>query len=198
MKPWWLLVLGVAFGLLAGGVIWLASAPPRGEAITLLPPPTPASMKIHVSGAVTNPGVYSLSAGSRVQDAIRAAGGISTHGDAEALNLAASLVDGEKVHIPEKSQNLDSSPNTNPSEAPENQPNQPQSSTTENLIDINTASQSELEELSGIGPVIAQRIIDYRETSGPFESIEDIQKVSGIGPVTFEKIKNQITVDGKP
>jgi competence protein ComEA len=188
----------LVFGLLAGGVIWLVSAPPRGEAIALLPPPTPTPMKIHVSGAsgaVANPGVYSLRAGSRVQDAIQAAGGISAHGDTESINLAARLVDGEKVHIPQKSQNLESS---SPSEPSENQPNPSQSSTTENLIDINTASQSELEELSGIGPVIAQRIIDYREANGPFDRIEDLQKVSGIGPVTFEKIKDQITVDTKP
>jgi competence protein ComEA len=198
MKSWWLVALGVVFGLLAGGVIMLASAPPRGEAITLLPPPTPAPIRIHVSGAVVNPGVFSLRAGSRVQDAVLAAGGISAHGDAESINLAARLVDGEKVHIPRRSQNPENPPPTSPSKAVENEFDQPQAPTDERLIDINTASQSELEELRGIGPVIAQRIIAYRETNGPFESIEELQKVSGIGPVTFEKIKDQITVDSKP
>ena len=147
---------------------------------------------VHVSGAVSHPGVYELIQGSRVQDAIQAAGDLTPDADAQALNLAAPLDDGALVHVPLKSAEQPPmispgisapSPAGNPGSAPGG------------LININTASQSELESLPGIGPVLAQRIIEYRQSHGSFSSTEAIMDISGIGPATFEKIKDLITVN---
>jgi len=196
MKSWWgilwLISLGLMIGLLASGLILLVSSPPRGEAIRLSPPPTTPPIVVHVSGAVSQPGVFELEQGSRVQDAIQAAGGILPDADAQALNLAAPLGDGVLVHVPLKSEEQPSmmspgisapSPTGNPGSTPGG------------LININTASQSELESLPGIGPVLAQRIIEYRQSHGAFSSTEAIIDVSGIGPGIFEKIKALITVN---
>ena len=195
---WWAMALGVMFGLLSAGVILLASQPPRGNEITLLPPPTKIPIQVHVSGAIHNPGVYALAPGSRVRDAIQAAGGLTDKADDTSLNLAAQLEDGARLQIPTqiqvdiltpgaviKSEDEQSSSRSTPPNT--ESPHQP--------ININSADQSSLETLSGIGPVTAQKIIAFREENGPFTSIEEIQKVSGIGPVTFEKIKDFITVD---
>ena len=170
----------------------LISSPPRGAAIQLSPPPTTPPLVVHVSGAVTQPGVYELERGSRVQDAIQAAGGITLDGDTQALNLAAPLEDGALVYVPLQieAQPMMMTPGAaipsqagNPAPAPGG------------LININTASQSELESLPGIGPVLAQRIIEYRQSHGPFSNAEEIMDVSGIGPGIFKKIKDLITVN---
>jgi len=196
MKNWWAVALGVVFGVLASGVILLASQPPRGHPIELLPPPTPVPIQVHVSGAVQNPGVYALPPGSRVQDAIEAAGGLTENADLSELNLAAPLEDGSLIRIPARQPTATPAPKS-PSAPQVTSPPAVESPPTEGettLININTATQEELETLSGIGPVTAQKIIAYREENGPFTTIEEIQKVSGIGPVTFEKIKDFITV----
>ena len=197
MKNWWTIALGVVFGLLGAGIIWLVSQPPRGTAIKLLPPPTPLPIQIHIIGEVNDPGVYALSVESRVKDAVEAAGGFTDYAKRSALNLAAPLEDGIQIQVPLDTQieaptlmatsvkdNNDPSKNTNP----------PIESNS-NQININSADQPTLETLSGIGPVIAQEIISFREEYGPFKSIEEIQKVSGIGPVKFENIRDFITVD---
>jgi competence protein ComEA len=198
MKIWWIVALGVIFGLLSAGVILLASQPPRGNPISLLPPPTPIPIQVHVSGEVSSPGVYALPPGSRLEQAIQAAGGFTTVADPSGLNLAAILEDGLRIQVPAQT------PTAVPAPAavanPKNPENQAQPATLpeaslSQLININTATQAELETLSGIGPVTAQKIIAFREANGPFTSIEEIQKVSGIGPATFEKIKDFITVD---
>jgi len=197
MKNWWTVALGVVFGLLAAGVVTLASQPPRGHPIELLPPPTPVPIQVHISGAVQNPGLYALLPGSRVQDAIEAAGGLSDNADLSGLNLAAPLEDGSLIQISTLQPTIAPTEQPLPSSRalvlPVVEPPPTEDSETA-LININTASQAELETLSGIGPVTAQKIIDYRNANGPFAAIDEIQKVSGIGPATFEKIKDFITV----
>lgn len=186
MKSGWTLALGVLLGLFSAGVIYLASTPPRGQPVTLLPPPTPGPLAIHVTGAVAQPGVYHLPAGSRVEDAIRAAGGCLPEANPQSLNLATVLKDGARLTIPAMSQNPPAGEQAavSSSQAPST-----------GLININTASLSELETLPGIGPAIGGRIIAYREENGAFHSIDDIQNVSGIGPVIFSRLKDLITVD---
>jgi len=189
MKTWWLLAVGIIGGLLGSGVIYLTSSQPRGEGITLLPPPTSAPIVVHIVGAVLEPGVYSLPIKSRQQDAIEAAGGFLSDANPQALNLAAPLQDGDRIVVP-----------TIPSDTPTPATNSSKSTIVElpssnTLININTASQVDLENLPGIGPVKAQTIIAYRESNGFFGLIEDIQNVPGIGPKTFENLKSLITVE---
>ena len=190
MKNWWSVALGVLFGLLGAGAVTLASSPPRGIPIQLLPPPTPAPIQVHVSGAVHNPGVYALPIDSRVEDAIQTAGGFMNDAQQDRINLAAKLQDGDQVQVPAQSSSATAtgSASTQKTEA------QTTGESSFSSVNINTASQAELETLPGIGPVTAGKIIDYRLANGDFGIIEEIQKVSGIGPATYEKIKDQITV----
>jgi competence protein ComEA len=177
-------LLLILSGILAGGLIWLISAPPRGAPVELRPAPTSAPLVIHVTGAVAEPGVYELPPGARVKDAVAAAGGLLPGAKSGALNLAAPLADGQQIAVP------DASAAAAPDEAAENLPSeQPLGA----LIDINTATRAELEALPGIGPTIAQRIVDYREENGPFAKAADILNVSGIGPATYAQFKDLIT-----
>ncbi len=191
MKNWWLVALGVIFGLLGAGAVILASAPPRGAPVQLLPPPTPAPIQVHISGAVHNPGVYELPLESRVQDAIQVAGGFTKDAQQEGINLAAKLQDGDQVRVPAQRTSTSSPARDSTSQTADQQS---LTQSTSSIVNINTASQDELETLPGIGPVTAQKIIEYRQTNGDFSSIEGIQKVSGIGPATFDKIEALITV----
>lgn len=190
MKNWRTIVIGLIAGLLAAGAVWLVSRPPRGQMVRLLPPPTPAPLVVHVSGAVARPGVYRLPAGSRVKDAILAAGDALPDAWLDGLNLAALLEDGVKIEVlrfPPPAATTSAGPTRLPSPV-----------TLTGPIHINQASQEELESLPGIGPVIAARIIAYRDENGPFSKLEAIQNVSGIGPATFEQIKDFITIDPLP
>ncbi len=140
-----------------------------------------------MSGAVARPGVYSLPQGSRLQDAIRAAGEALPDADLGVLNLAASLEDGSQVDVP-----VIGAAGSSPSAAGASR--FASGGATGGLVDINTATQEELESLPGIGPTLARRIIDYRQANGPFASIEAIQDVEGIGPGIFKEIEELITV----
>lgn len=162
----------------------------------LSPPPTPLPLVVHVSGAVTEPGVYSMPPGCRVKDAIDSAGGLLPDADIQGLNLAAPLQDGELLWIP-------TTIKANPTAVKPDKPtggNQPPVATPASggLININTATLEQLDTLPGIGPVKAQSIIDYRNEHGFFNSVEAIQDVAGIGPVTYEGIKGLITVQATP
>lgn len=139
---------------------------------------------IHVAGTVKSPGVYKLKEGSRVFDAINAAGGYALNADLNALNLATPLTDGEKVYVPALGELPPASSSL---------PGRVSSSTSK--ININTADAQQLDTLPGIGPVFAQRIIDYRTSQGRFSNIEDIKNVSGIGKKRFEQLKDLITVN---
>lgn len=185
----WLVGLGVLVGMLASGVIWLVGAPPRGAPVRLLPPPTAPPLTVHVTGAVARPGLVSLPAGSRLADALQAAGGVLPEGDDQALNLAAPLVDGQQVLVPSRASAVtESSANTG------DIPLVLTPGATLTPININIATQAELESLPDIGPVLAQAILAYRSEHGPFKSIEAIQEVDGIGPVIFADIQSLITV----
>ena len=192
MKTGWIILLVVLVGLIGSAGLWLASSPPRGTPIQLLPPPTPSPFQVFVSGAVNYPGVYVLAAGERYQDAIQAAGGFNQDAITQTLNLAAPLQDGIQINVPSISDFQQDSTSDTPGTR----------GTTilisEALININTATEVELETLPGIGPVIAGEIIAYRQKEGDFVTIEDVQKVSGIGPGIFEKIKDLITVGQGP
>jgi competence protein ComEA len=196
MKDWLKILAGILGGLLGAGLILLLVSRPRGQPVTLQSPPEPAPLVVHVSGAVNQPGVFTLPAGSRVKDALQAAGGLAPAAQPGALNLAALVQDGSKIAVPfvpptPDPLRLTTAPASTPAAGVRPSPAGPKFP-----ININTASQDELEALPGIGPVIAQKIILYRTANGPFTKIEDIQKVSGIGPKTFEEIKTLITVDG--
>ena len=175
---------GILLGLFLAVLVWVVARNPSGEAVTLRPVPTEKPIIVHITGAVPRPGVYALPQGARVQDAISAAGGFLAEAEKSEINLARLIEDGEKFDIPyiEGVSPILPTPGATVIAA-----------TTE-LIDINIASQSELESLPGIGPTTAQKIIQYREQNGPFLAIEDIVNVSGIGPGTYERIKDLITV----
>ena len=172
MKSFLNIVYGVLIGFLVAGIIWLATSHSRGESITLLPTVTPGKITIYIIGSVVNPGVYVLPAGSRLGDAIQSAGGFTNNAIKDKTNLAALLVDGQQINVPEAGTTSDN-----------------------NLVavNINTASLSDLDALPGIGPTTAQAIINYRLQNGPFQFIQEIQNVPGIGSVTFNSIKDYIS-----
>ena len=189
MKGWWAIAFSVVLTLLAAGVLLLVSRSPRGVPIQLNPPPTPAPLVVYVAGAVAAPGVYQLPAGSRIQDAILAAGGLLPEADDQALNLAALLKDGHMVRVPLQSES-GSSPPVQPEGAPVVY--------TGGILNINTATAAELETLPKIGPVLAQRIVDYRQDNGPFTSLEGLLEVVGIGEEIFAAIEDLVAVDSVP
>jgi len=191
MKNWWLVALGVLFGLVGAGAVALSSSSPRGSPIQLMPPPTPMPIQVYVTGAVNNPAVYALPLDSRVEDAIQAAGGFTDDALQNEVNLAAKLQDGDQVQVPAKKSSAAPTESTSTQKTEEQIPE----ASTSTIVNINTATQEDFEILPGIGPVTAGKIIDYRLANEGFTSIEEIQKVSGIGPATFENIKDLITVN---
>lgn len=142
---------------------------------------------VHVVGAVRNPGVYELPAGARGIDAVRAAGGLGPHADPLAINLAALLTDGAQLIVPRTASSDPSSGGAAPPAAESD-------ASGVDKININTADQGQLESLPGIGPSLAQRIIEHRDTNGPFGSIQDLLDVSGIGERTLANLEPFITV----
>ncbi len=158
------------------------ATPPPVVTPTTVPTPTPAPLRVYVTGAVRAPDVYRLPPGSIVKDAIAAAGGAADDADLERINLALELRDQQQLYVPRKGE---AAPPVPPPSAP--------STAGADMVNINTASVEELDALPGIGPAIAQRIVDYRAENGPFATIEDIMKVNGIGPATFARLKGRIT-----
>ena len=151
---------------------------------------------IHITGAVENEGIVEVKENARINDVIKAAGGLSDDANLESVNLAYAVEDGQKIYIPSiKDQVEDIEDDELASQNASNeviQQNDDQKST--NLININTASQEKLEELPGIGSSIATKIITYREKNGKFKNIEDIKNVSGIGDAKYDTIKNYICI----
>ncbi len=191
-KTIYILAIGILIGLLAAGLIFLISSPSHSAPILILPTPTSPLIAVHLSGQVHSPGVYYLAPGSRVQDALLIAGGFTEQADADQINLAARLSDGQKLYIPAKGEVLNVN---NPIQTP-----LPTNSSRElpAVIDLNLASQQELESLPGIGPTKASEIIAYRQKNGRFVTIEEIQNVPGIGAALFNKIQPYITVTNSP
>lgn len=141
---------------------------------------------VYVSGAVQQPQVVNVPPGSLVADALTAAGGPAPNADLDAVNLAAPLQNHQHVHIPARSSTSKTGVTATPKVGTAPAPIA--------LVNINTADAATLETLPKIGPSVAQRIIEYRQTHGPFQTIADIQKVSGIGPSIFAVIEPYITV----
>jgi competence protein ComEA len=159
--------------IVALAVAWLALRPagvPAPEVSVVTEGPSLAGVVVHVTGAVENPGVVTLEGGSRVADAVDAAGGLSADADQSAINLARIVRDGEQVDVPEIGE------------------------VGQGKVNLNRASPPELETLPGIGPVLAERIVADRESNGPFGSIEDLTRVSGIGEAVIVQIASLATV----
>ena len=154
---------------------------------------------IHITGAVKNEGVITLEENSRIFDAVEAAGGLTEDADMSKINLAFVLEDGIKVRIPSKNDVEEEKMEEELTDHEEFVENMPESNIKSEkggtgVVNINKATQTELETLPGIGPSIALKIINYREENGKFSSIDDLKKVSGIGESKFENIKNLISV----
>jgi competence protein ComEA len=157
---------------------------PAAPAVTPLRPSRtkPAVVKllvVDVAGAVRRPGLYSLHSGSRIDDAIAAAGGATRKAQLDAVNLAAPVADGEQVVVPRRGPAgvAVASPAGSSPSAP---------------LDLNTATLEQLEALPGIGPVTAQKILDYRQEHGAFHSVDELQGVPGIGPSHMAQLKGLV------
>jgi competence protein ComEA len=157
----------------------------------------PTFIRVHVAGEVLRPGVYQLPGTARVVDAVDAAGGPTALADVDVINLAAALFDAAQVFVPRRGSvgTRASIPRPLPGV---NAPPSPNANTPEGAssarVNINTASMSDLDTLSGVGPSIAKAIIDYRTKNGPFGSIEDLLNVRGIGPSKLDAMREQVTV----
>ena len=135
---------------------------------------------IHIAGCAENEGVYEVKKNSRISDAIDIAGGLTSDANTKNINLAQKLNDGQKIYIPNINEDVE-----------ENDINL---FSYDGLVNINTATQTELETLPGIGPSTADKIIKYRKENGDFENVEDIKNVQGIGDVKYENIKDKICI----
>ncbi|MFY9616851.1 MAG: helix-hairpin-helix domain-containing protein [Arcanobacterium sp.] len=142
----------------------------------------PAVIVVHVSGAVVSPGLVEVPHPARVNDVVEAAGGLSEDADPALINLAAHVSDGEHIHVPAHG------------EEPAEYGATSQSSGSSGLVNINTASASELETLPGIGPVTAEAIMTWRHDNGSFTSVEQLIEVNGIGPKTLDQLRPHVTV----
>jgi competence protein ComEA len=134
---------------------------------------------VHVVGQVLRPGIVELDDGARVIDAIDAAGGVTQAADIDSLNLARIVVDGEQVYVPAVGEDVGAR-------------SLPQHATTNGPISLSRADQATLETLPGVGPSLAARIIAFRDTHGPFQSVSDVLAVSGIGPATLDRFADQV------
>jgi competence protein ComEA len=160
----------------------------RGRAVaqesakpTLTMPAVAKTILIHVAGKVKRPDVYPLLAGSRVSDAIKAAGGAQKGVDLSDINLARVLVDGEQVYVGYVAKVSSSSSKSSKTRFT-------------GVINVNRATKAEFDSLTGIGPVLASRIINYRSANGPFLALDDLLKVSGIGSKTLERIRPRLSL----
>lgn len=181
-----LVLVGLVAALVAGVYLWRSrpqvvaapTASPTHVALASPAPSSPGVVVVDVSGKVRRPGVVRLPSGSRVVDAIKAAGGARRGVDTSRLNLARKLVDGEQILVG----------------APHRSAAGGASARAGARVDINTATADELEELPDIGPVLAQRIVEYRQDHGGFRSVDELKDVSGIGDKTFADLESKVRV----
>ena len=180
-----LFLFGRQLGHQSRGASPAANPLPADAAPAAAPKPKPAStvLVVQVVGAVRHPGLYRLPADSRVADAVRRAGGASRRADTELINLAAPLADGVQVIVPRKGAGGTlGAPST--SGASGGQPAGP--------VHLNSATLEDLEALPGIGPVTAQKILDYRQQHGPFTSVDELDAVPGIGPAHMAQLRDLV------
>lgn len=147
------------------------------------------SLFVHVTGQVKKPGVVELESGARVNDAITKAGGVEETAALDAVNLARIVIDGEQIFVP----HIDDALELN-SQRLEGFGNAESASGIPTVININTADQATLETLPRIGPALASRIIEWRESNGGFQSVEDLINVSGVGPKLYANLKDRVSV----
>ena len=205
IKEYKIIVICTGLGLLVGGFFLLKPAPQTPVKETNLQAEVAAVSKdsstekeekdesveqdlitVDVKGAVKAPGIYDLPVGSRVNDAVQKAGGLTEQADSKSLNLAQKVSDEALVYVPTKGE-----------ESASQQVGSGTASSTskEKKVNLNKASLEELKQVKGLGGKRAQDIIDHRETNGKFKSVDELKKVSGIGAKTIEKLKDYVTVD---
>ena len=192
------ITLLVSFLVLGGGVLYLKSRPQpvKIESVKTAKPnksERPRKLEqviVHVAGAVNKPDVYELKKGSRIIQAINEAGGAVSEADLNALNLAAKLIDGQRIYVPRKGE----APPPAQTLASGSTGSAPLTDASSALINLNTAPPEQLEELPGVGPVLAQRIIEQR-AKRRFSKVDELQEVEGIGPKKFSQIKDKAMVD---
>jgi competence protein ComEA len=205
------IVAGVGTAIVLGGLVWFILKPspvpidayvPRVTTVSAVASTvSPSIITVHVAGAVRNPGVYRLSSSARVVDAVASAGGALRNADLESINLAQTIADTEQIYIPIKKVSRPrvttaprlrpqrTTPTTVPMIIGGNTGAQPT-----RLINLNTATASELDSLPGVGPSTAKAIIAYRTKKGSFSKVEDLLNVPGIGPAKLAALREQVTV----
>lgn len=158
--------------------------------------PTPTTVTVHVAGQVRRPGVVTLPAGSRVSTALEEAGGETAKADLGGVNLARPLVDGEQVVVPEPGETpVAAAPPPSGAAAPGSAPTPGAPADEAGApVNLNTADLATLETLPGVGPVLAQRILDWRTEHGQFTAVEELGEVSGVGEKTFAQLAPKVTV----
>ncbi|HFU4123902.1 TPA: helix-hairpin-helix domain-containing protein [Streptococcus suis] len=149
----------------------------------------PSQLVVDVKGAVAKPGLYTLEAGARVNDAVEAAGGLTSQANPKSINLAQKLSDEAVVYVASKDENISVVASATASSA------MSQEEKNTSLVNLNTATEADLQTISGIGAKRATDIIAYREANGGFKSVDDLNNVSGIGDKTMESIRPYVTVE---
>lgn len=198
---------GVVVLAVTAGAYWLVKPPPAttesklpyasvsptstvvGTPASTVPAVTVSSepLVVHVAGAVQLPGVYRLTAGSRVIDAVQAAGGVAADANTDAINLAAVLADGERVYMPREGE-------VAPVVASSRPDGSGASTSPDGPVNVNTATADDLDSLPGVGPSTAAAILSYRDQHGPFASVDDLGEVRGIGPAKLDALRGLVTV----
>ena len=206
IKEYKIIVICTALGLLVGGFFLLKPAPQTPVKETNLQAEVVAVSKdsstekevkkeepleqdlitVDVKGAVKSPGIYDLPVGSRVNDAVQKAGGLTEQADSKSLNLAQKVSDEALVYVPIKGEEAASQQTGSGTDS---------STSKAKKVNLNKASLEELKQVKGLGGKRAQDIIDHRESNGKFKSVDELKKVSGIGAKTIEKLKDYVTVD---
>jgi len=190
----WIVAAFLALAAVGGGLLWS-----RGGSAAVAPPAVVSqpedegsespsdgletALYVHVAGAVRRPGLYELPEGTRVADALDAAHGALPRADLDLINLAEPVTDGVQVYVPRRGESS-AQPGSAASPAAGDSV----------LVDINSADQAALESIPGIGPVKGAAILEYRESVGRFESVEELLEVNGIGPATLESMRAHVTV----
>lgn len=203
----YLLTLFVGIIVGAGGVTLTGRVQPaqiviQPPAPTAQPDPTatPGPLRVFVNGAVASPAVYELAPDGIVQQAIEQAGGFTEEADTAVVNLALPLQDGMQIYVPtvdetaEQPQAVINSPAVRTAGIELDVAGETAVATDSEIVNINTADVAQLDTLPGIGPSTAEKIVEYRDSNGPFATIDEIMSVSGIGPAKFEQIESFITV----
>lgn len=206
IKEYKIIVICVCLGLVLGGFFLLkpfAQTPAKESnlqsEVTAVPKDSPDEKEdgnqkeevveqdlitVDVKGAVKTPGIYDLPVGSRINDAVQKAGGLSDNADSKSINLAQKISDEALVYVPTKEEATSQATQSNASNSKENK-----------KVNLNKASLEELKQVKGLGAKRAQDIIDHRDSNGKFKSVDELKKVSGIGAKTIEKLKEYVTVD---